>query len=100
MTVIDAIGFQQVEFTSSFASAKFTPPRLSPKQDVGKWVFGRFPSKFKLYTINEAHKQYSLLDTIFHYMFYLGPPGKYLYLSPQNPLHVGRGSRPTCSGFS
>ena len=37
--------------------------------------------------MNEAHKQYSLLDTIFDYIFYFGPPGKYLYLSFQNPLH-------------
>ena len=35
------------------------------------------------WTINEAHKQYSLLDTIFNYIFYLGPPGKHLYLSPK-----------------
>ena len=28
--------------------------------------------------------------------FYLGPPGKYVYLSPQNPLHVGW----RCSRFS
>ena len=55
---------------------------------LGKWVFGRFPWKFVFYTINEAHKQYSLLDKIFDYIFYPGPPGKYLYLSPQNPLHL------------
>ena len=67
---------------------------------LGKLVFGRFPWIFIFYTINEAHKQYSLLDTIFNYIFYLGPPGKYLYLSPQNLLHVGRRSRPTCSRFS
>ena len=39
--------------------------------------------------MNEAHKQYSLLDTKFNYIFYIGPPGTYLYLSPQNSLHVG-----------
>ena len=33
---------------------------------------------------NEAHKQYSLLDTIFDYIFYFGPPGTHFYLSPQN----------------
>ena len=32
----------------------------------------------KLYTINEAQKQHSLLDTIFDYIFYFEPPGKYL----------------------
>ena len=26
-----------------------------------------------------VHKQYSLLDTIFDYIFHFGPPGKYLY---------------------
>ena len=67
---------------------------------LGKWVFGRFPWIFIFYTRNEAHKQYSLLDTIFNYMFYLGPPGKYLCLSPQNLLLVGRQSRPTCNRFS
>ena len=38
--------------------------------------------------INEAHKQYSLLDTISNYICYFGPPGTHLYLSPQNQLHV------------
>ena len=56
---------------------------------MGKLVFGRFPLIVMLYTINEAHKQYSLLDTIFNCICYLGPPGKYLYVSPQNSLHVG-----------
>ena len=79
---------------------KNTMPRLLISQDVGKMVFGRFPWIFIFDTRNEAHKQYSLLDTIFNYIFYLGPPGKYLYLSPKNPLHVGRRSRPTCSRFS
>ena len=69
-------------------------------QDVREQVFGRFPWIFIFYTINEIHKQYNLLDTIFNYIFYFGPPGKHLYLSPQNPLHVGRRSRPTCSRFS
>ena len=39
----------------------------SLSQDVGKQVFGRFPSEFIFYTINEAHKQYSLFDTISNY---------------------------------
>ena len=50
-------------------------------------------------TRNEAKEQHSLLHTIFDYIFYFGPPGKYLYLSPQNLLHVGRRSRPTCRKF-
>ena len=42
------------------------------------WFFNR----------NEAQEQHSLLDTIFDNIFDFGPPGKYLYLSPQNLLHV------------
>ena len=41
-------------------------------QGVRKLVFGRF------YSINECHKQYSLLDTISNYTFYFGPPGTHL----------------------
>ena len=69
-------------------------------QDVRESVFGKFPWKCWFYTINEAHKQYSLLDTMLNYILYFGPPGKHLSSSPQNPLHVGRRSRPTCSRFS
>ena len=29
--------------------------------------------------LNEAHKQYSLVDTIFNYIFHFGPLGKLLY---------------------
>ena len=88
------------------ATLKLEKMVLAPNSDcllvrmLGKWVFGRCPRIFIFYTIKEAHKQYSLLDTIFNYIFYFGPPGKHLYLSPQNPLHVGRLSRPTCSRFS
>ena len=28
-----------------------------------------------MYTINEARKQYRLLDTVFNYILYFGPPG-------------------------
>ena len=45
---------------------------------------------FKFYSINEAHKEYSLLDTISNYIFYFGPPGKHLQTSQENLLHVGR----------
>ena len=48
--------------------------RPVPKQDSGKSVFGTFPSKFVFYSRNGTHKQYSLLDTVFNEMFYLGPP--------------------------
>ena len=39
---------------------------------------GPFPWKLNPFTRNQAQEQYSLLDTIFDYIFYLGPPGKYL----------------------
>ena len=35
-----------------------------------------------------VHKQSSLLDTIFKYMFYVGPPGKYLSLSVKIRLSI------------
>ena len=47
---------------------------------------GSFPWKSDFITRNEAQEQHSLLDTIFNYIF-LGPLGKHLYLSLQNPLH-------------
>ena len=53
---------------------KLTFCRLSPKE-IG---FGRFVAKIVFYTINETHKQYSLLDTTFKYFFYVGPAGKHL----------------------
>ena len=58
---------------------------------------GRF--REDLYVGVSVHKQYSLLDTLFNYMFYFGPPGTYLYLSPQPPLPIGQRSRPTVVGF-
>ena len=52
-------------------------------------MLGRLPcKKYICYTINEAHKQYKLLDTIFNYTFYLGPPGKHLQKNKENLLHV------------
>ena len=72
----------------------------SLSQDVRKLVFGRFPGTNICYTINGAHKQYSLLVTIFNYICYFGPPGKHLFLSPPKPLHVDRRGRPTCSRLS
>ena len=45
------------------------------------------------------HKHYSLLFTVFRYMFFFRAPGKHLDLSPQNALHVWRRSRLTCSRF-
>jgi hypothetical protein len=44
-----------------------------------------------IYTINETHKQYIILDTILNYIFYFGPPGKHLL---KNPEHLLRGGRP------
>ena len=42
---------------------------------------------FEIYTTNEAHKQYSLLATIFNYILDCGPPGKHLYFSSNKQLH-------------
>ena len=61
--------------------------------------FGPFPWKLNSFTRNEAQEQDSLLDTIFDYIFYFGPPGKHLLTSQENLLYVGRLRRPTCSGF-
>ena len=59
-------------------------------QDVTKFVFDTFSGIFTFHTINEGCKQYSLLHTMFDYVFYCGPPGKHLYSSPPNQLHVGQ----------
>ena len=45
--------------------------------------FGPFPWMSNAFTRNEAQEQHSLLDTIFDYILYFGPLGKYLYLSPK-----------------
>ena len=74
--------------------------RVAPKGRMFLIGFRSFSDKFEFYTRNHSHKQSSLLDTIFNYIFYFGAPGKYLYLSPQNPLSVGRRSRPRDSRFS
>ena len=46
-------------------------------QEALKGVFP-FPWRYNYFTRNETQEQYSLLDTIFDYIFYFGPPGKYL----------------------
>ena len=84
---------------SILSSLKSAFPDLCLSQDVGEQVFGRFPWKCISGIMNDTHKQYTLLDTIFNYILYLGPPGKHLYKSKENPLHVGRLRRPTCSCF-
>ena len=102
------MGYQVV-----FAERTWTPRRPEGKvcqvffgpSSVGKcWVlvsepgfvlgFGGSAWNFKYFIRNEAQDQPSLLDTIFDYIFYFGPPGKYLYLSPENLLHVGRRTSP------
>ena len=59
-------------------------PDCCLSQDVGKQVFGRFPKKCGFYTIHDAHKQNSLLDTIANYIFYVGPPRKTSILKSSN----------------
>ena len=63
-----------------------TTPRVVPKGRMFLIGFRSFSDKFEFYTRNHSHKQSSLLDTIFNYIFHFGAPGKYLYLSPQNRL--------------
>ena len=102
-TFFSAAGFCPKQFKRCYLPAKAPPRewfRLLPKPGCKEIGFRRFPWILKFYTITEAHKQYSLLDTIFNYIFDFGHPGKHLYLSPKNPLHVGRRSRPACSRFS
>ena len=40
--------------------------------------FYGFREDYHFYVGSSVHEQYSQLDTIFNYMFYFGPPGKYL----------------------
>ena len=49
--------------------------RPGPSQDGGKLVFHTCRCILRLYTINETREQYSLLDTILHYILDFGPPG-------------------------
>ena len=52
------------------ANIKAPSPHLFLSQNhVEKQVFGIWLSKFRFHSISQAHKQYSLLDTIFHYTF-------------------------------
>ena len=41
--------------------------------------FRPFPWEFIGVTRNDNQEQHSLLDTVFVYIFYFEPPGKYLY---------------------
>ena len=84
---------QWIDWRGTLDWVLVSKPRSNKKTSPFSWALNSF-------TRNEAQEQHSLLDTIFHYIFCFGPLGKYLYLSLQNPLHVGRRSRPTCSRFS
>ena len=60
----------------------FGPPRCNYDMQsmwIGGMATGRFSWKSRFYTINETHKQCSLLDAIFYYMFCSGPPGKHIF---------------------
>jgi hypothetical protein len=64
------------------------PPKdFCLSQDVRKLLWGRCPWYLIVYNINEAHKQCSLIDAIFNYMFSFGHPGKHLWRRQQNRLH-------------
>ena len=66
------------------------------------WLSVHFPWTFQLSVLNGAHQQCCLLDTILNYILHFGPlENVYIvYLSPPNPLHVGRRSWPTCNRVS
>ena len=66
---------------------------------LGRRFSADFLGEFLFYIINEAHKQYGLLATMFNYIFYFGPPGKYPEQNRENRLSLGRLRRPTDSGF-
>ena len=40
--------------------------------------FGAVSWKYNLLTRNEDPRKHSILDTLFDYIFYFGPPGKHL----------------------
>ena len=61
----------RVRPASRSARKSLEKPDWSPSQDAGISVLGRCPWRFRLYIMNEAHKQYSLLDTILNYIFIL-----------------------------
>ena len=42
------------------------------------------------HAINEAHKQYSPLDTMFNYIFYFGPPAK-IYKQVKKSYYMSAG---------
>ena len=64
---------------------------LKPR-NIASWVLVSEPGFFRFWPIsleiyfftrNETQEQHSLLDTIFDYIFYFGPPGKYLLKTPK-----------------
>ena len=67
---------------------------LTLTTDWSLTVFKKNAWKFIFYTITEAHKQYSLLDAIFNYIFYFGPPGKNLSKNQENLLLTCRPASP------
>ena len=73
--------------------------RPLPKPGCCKIGFRQISLNIYILYLDEAPKQYSILETVFDYIFHFGPPGKHQYLSPTNRLSVGRRSRPRIVGF-
>ena len=65
---------------------------LSLSQDVGNQVFGRCPSKFVIYTMNETHKQYNLLDTILTILSFMLDLQENIYKQVKKTYYMSAGS--------
>ena len=63
---------------NSFQQLGFDPNRPLPKPGCWEIGFRQILCTIIFYTINQAHKQSSLLDTMFNYMFCFVPPEKHL----------------------
>ena len=70
--------FQKPRATTCFKSFPVCI-RLLPKPGYKEMGFRQISLKIYILFHIETHKQYSLLDTIFDYIFYFGPQGKYFF---------------------
>ena len=84
MEMVDAVITKTLFSDRKSRSVNIFFPDLGPLQTCAeaRMLGNRFSADhlhyFNFHSINEAHKQYSLLDTICNYIVYLGPPGQYL----------------------
>ena len=64
--------------------------RLVAKPGCWEICLRHISLQMKFYITKETHKQYSLLDTVFDYILYFGPPRKHPYSRSPHPSHVGQ----------